>query len=427
MNILLVCRGSQGDIYPYLAVAAELVNRGHAVLLSLPRVFEKDAKSFGLTYTLQAADDIVGMVGSANNTKDLLAWTKRVIHDQFEELIPLVRRHDVLVASNTEFSAPTIAEYCRKPFVRTAYAPLLPSRALPPPVMPWPKPNRLITPGLQWKMLNMVLNLMVRKVLNTHRKALGMAPIADQGEHAPRHGNNFLMYSRFLGEVDPQWPYIWNIGGYCFNDRIPYNEEAYRKLADFMRKDRRPSLFFTLGSCVSKKGDRFCSWLLDLCEERDYKLVVGAGWWKLGERLHDKERLFLLNTVIPHHLIFPFCDAVIHHGGSGTAHSAARAGKPQMAVPLILDQHYWGYRAASLGLGPGYINIGRISREETALKVSDLLTNPLYRQNAGNLAAQIQSEQGIQNLCAYLASSCAEPPPVQPEAVSVTQSTAGRV
>ena len=404
MNILLVCRGSQGDIYPYLAVAEELAGQGHEVLLSLPQVFEKDAKSFGLTYTLQAADDIVGMVGSANNTKDLLAWTKRVIHDQFEELIPLVRGHDILVASNTEFAAPSIAEYCGKPFIRTAYAPLLPSRRIPPPVMPFPKPNHLFTPGFQWKALNVGLNLMVRKVLNTHRKALGMAPIADQGEHAPRHGNNFLMYSRFLGEIDPDWPYTWDIGGYCFNDRIPYNEVAYRKLMDFMGKDDRPALFFTLGSCVSKKGDRFCSWLLDFCEARDYKLVVGAGWWKLGERLRDKARLFLLNTVIPHHLIFPFCDAVIHHGGSGTTHSAARAGKPQMIVPLILDQHYWGYRAAVLGLGPGYVNIARISREETERKAADLMTNQVYRRNAEDLGARIQSEQGIQNFRAYLAS-----------------------
>jgi UDP:flavonoid glycosyltransferase YjiC (YdhE family) len=30
MKILLVTRGSQGDIYPYLALARELESRGHA-------------------------------------------------------------------------------------------------------------------------------------------------------------------------------------------------------------------------------------------------------------------------------------------------------------------------------------------------------------------------------------------------------------
>jgi UDP:flavonoid glycosyltransferase YjiC (YdhE family) len=402
MKILLVCRGSQGDIYPYLAAATELMNRGHEILLSLPRVFEKDAVAAGVPYTVQGVDDIVGMIGSAANTKDLLAWIKRVIHDQFEELIPLARRYDVFVASNTEFAAPTVAEYCKRTLIRTAYAPLLPSRKIPPPVMPFPKPHPLVTPGFLWKALNAGLNLMVKKVLNAHRAGLGMKPIADQGEHAPRNGNNFLMYSRFLGETDPDWPYTWRIGGYCFNDRIPYDETAYRKLADFIHKDTDPALFFTLGSCTSKRGDRFCAWLLDLCKARGYKLVVGAGWGKLGERLQDPDRLFLLDTVIPHHLIFPLCRGIIHHGGSGTTHSAARAGKPQMVVPLILDQHYWGYRTERLGVGPGSLNSARTGRVGMERKVADLMTNPAYRKNAESLGALIAEERGIDSFCDYI-------------------------
>ncbi|MCD7978426.1 MAG: glycosyltransferase [Tannerellaceae bacterium] len=41
MKIPLVTRGSQGDVYPYLSVAAELQKRGHAITLSLPQLFEK--------------------------------------------------------------------------------------------------------------------------------------------------------------------------------------------------------------------------------------------------------------------------------------------------------------------------------------------------------------------------------------------------
>ena len=405
MKILLVCRGSQGDIYPYLAVAAALLKQNHEVTLSLPEVFEKEARSFGINYVLQGSDDILGMVETATNTRDLLAWTQRVIHAQFEELIPLVKRHDILVSSNTEFAAPSIAEYCRKPLIRTSYAPLLPGGKLPPPVMPWPKPNPLFPPAFQWKALNICLNLMVKKVINTHRKERGMSPIADQGEHAPGHANNYLMYSRFLGETDPDWKYTWSIGGYCFNDFIPYNEVAYRKLIDFIQKDRRPLLFFTLGSCISKQGDRFCAWLLDICEQQGYKLAVGAGWWKLGAQLQDdKEHLFLLNTAIPHNLIFPACDAVMHHGGSGTTHSAGRAGKPQMVVPLILDQHYWGYRVAKLGVGPDYIHIARISRQELEQRVVDLMTNPVYKKNAADLGSRIRGENGIQGICDYIGS-----------------------
>jgi UDP:flavonoid glycosyltransferase YjiC (YdhE family) len=39
MKILLVTRGTQGDIFPYLRLAAELQNRGHEITLSLPPAF----------------------------------------------------------------------------------------------------------------------------------------------------------------------------------------------------------------------------------------------------------------------------------------------------------------------------------------------------------------------------------------------------
>ena len=402
MRVLLVCRGSQGDVFPYLAVAGALVSQNHEVTISVPQVFEKDVKNFGVSYVLQGTDDILGMIETANNTRDLIAWTKRIIHDQFEEIIPLLKRHDILVASNTEFAAPSIAEYCQKPCIRTAYAPLLPGKRLAPPVFP----SNPFPPALQWNMLNVGLNLMVKKTLNEHRKALGMSLIKDQSDHAPKNSENYLMHSKFLGEVDPDWKYKWEIGGYCFNDLIPYNEVGYRKLTDFMHKDGRPVLFFTLGSCTSKKGNEICVWLCDLAEKHNFKLIIGAGWFKMGSHLQDKpntlNNIFILSTPIPHYLIFPSCAAIIHHGGSGTTHSAGRSGRPQMAAPLIIDQHYWGSRIHKLGVGPAYLKIPSITKSKLERKVLDLMTNPLYKKNALELEKQIRSENGIQAMCDYI-------------------------
>jgi UDP:flavonoid glycosyltransferase YjiC (YdhE family) len=180
MKILLVTRGSQGDIYPYLRLAVELKNRGHQLTLSLPRIFEKQAGDAGVQHVLQASDDIAGMLEDTPDTKNLLEWTQRVIDSQFKELIPLLAEHEVLVSANTEFAAPSIAEYCGKPCIRTAYGPFIPSRTIPPPVFPWPKPHPIFRPAFLWALLNNGLNFMVKKNLNKHRKALGMRPIKDQ-------------------------------------------------------------------------------------------------------------------------------------------------------------------------------------------------------------------------------------------------------
>jgi UDP:flavonoid glycosyltransferase YjiC (YdhE family) len=112
--------------------------------------------------------------------------------------------------------------------------------------------------------------------------------------------------------------------------------------------------------------------------------------------------LFLLDTAIPHTLIFPHCDAIIHHGGSGTTHSAARAGKPQMAAPLLLDQFYWGGRISELQVGPKSVNLGKISENRLRERVLDLMTNPLYRKNAAGLAEKIRSEKGLAGMADYI-------------------------
>ncbi|MCD8182799.1 MAG: glycosyltransferase [Bacteroides sp.] len=44
MKILLVTRGSQGDVYPYLVIASELLRRGHEVTLTCRRCLKNRQK-----------------------------------------------------------------------------------------------------------------------------------------------------------------------------------------------------------------------------------------------------------------------------------------------------------------------------------------------------------------------------------------------
>jgi UDP:flavonoid glycosyltransferase YjiC (YdhE family) len=405
MKILLVTRGSQGDIYPYLALARELESRGHYVTLTLPKAFEGEAKDAGVHFLIQAFDDIEGMMaGGELSTRTFLAWTRRVIASQFDELIPLLGEHDILVATNTEFAAPSVAEYCRKPLIRTTFGPFIPSKVIPPPVMPWPKPHPVFRPVLLWKLLNTSLNLMILKTLNRHRKALGMEAIRDQTKHAPANSDNYCMYSRYLGTYDPDWKYQWEIGGYCFNDSFRYDQGALKDVLSFIKKDHRPTVFFTLGSCKAKAKDTFAGRLFDVVCRHNMKLVVGCGWWNVGGRLDRRENLCLLDTAVPHSLIFPACDGIIHHGGVGTSHSAARSGRPQMIVPLLLDQFYWGYRVKQLGIGPGTVDIKRTSYRRLEKMVLDLVTNGSYKKDAAALGERIHGERGIETLCEHIES-----------------------
>ncbi|WP_029903789.1 glycosyltransferase [Prevotella sp. 10(H)] len=407
MKIFLVTRGSHGDIFPYLAVATELTRRGHYVTLSLPLIFEEEAKKLNLNYVLQASDDIVGVIEDlpepSKSFNHILKWIRRVIDNQFEEFIPVLKEHDIFVSANTEFAAVSIAEYCEKPIIRTAYAPLIPGRKIPPPIVPLSDSNKIFTPTFMWSLLNRGTDFMVRKTLNKNRKSLGMPPIKKYAPHAAGNAYNYLMHSNYLGNTDPDWKYRWMIGGYCFNNSFEYDENLYTNVLDFIKKDDKPVIFFTLGSCDAKKKDFFCKNLLDICNEDGYKLIVGSGWCKTGSNLEDNENLFIMDKAIPHKLIFPYCDAVIHHGGSGTTHSVASAAKPQMIIPLLIDQGYWALRVKELGTGPGKIKI-TIPKQQLRKKINDLVYNQKYKDNAATLAKKVNGENGINNLCNYIES-----------------------
>ncbi|MCD7935701.1 MAG: glycosyltransferase [Tannerellaceae bacterium] len=405
MRILLVTRGSQGDIYPYLSIAAELKKQGHEVMISLPRLFEELAKSFELNYLLQD-DDINAMMDGAartnNKTGHLLKWMRRVIDIQFELLTPIVEQYDLLIASNTEFAATSIAEYCGKPVIRTAFAPFIPGNKIPPPIMPFPKPHPVFKPAFLWKLLNKGTNFTVKKTINKNRLQRGMQPVKNFGLHAVQTSYNFLLFSRHLGSTDSDWNVKWDIGGYCFNDLLEYDKEDHKQILKFIRQDNRPTLFFTIGSCNDKRRNQFCEWLLHICKTKGYKLIVGSGWSKTGTHLQENDTLFLLTRPIPHSLIFPHCAAAIHHGGCGTTHSVARAGIPQFIVPLILDQHYWGYRTHQLGVGPESIKMTRINPSQLEKIVVDLMSNESYKTHAEELGKKIKSENGLHNFCRYI-------------------------
>lgn len=407
MKILLVTRGSQGDIYPYLTIASALVKRGHKVTLNLPQIFEKEAKAYQLDYVLQDFDDIQGMVSKADQSagaKPYLKWMRDVIDAQFKQLVPLLKEHDVLIATNSEFAAASVADYCKKPFIRTAFAPFIPGKHIPPPIFPYPKPHPIFRPRIIWKMLNIGNNYMTQKTINKNRVQLGLQPLKNSGYYATERAFNYMLYSPHLGNTDSDWKYKWNIGGYCFNDALYYDENAYQELTDFIRQEKRPVIFFTLGSCSAKESESFCNRLIKVCQQLNFRLIIGSGWSGTGKSLTNNKDIFLLTQTIPHSLIFPHCDGVMHHGGSGTTHSVARAGKPQVIMPLIIDQPYWAYRVQQLGIGPTRIKIGKVSDSELKKKVYDLVTNPIYKKNAAELGEKIRSERSVDNFCDFIES-----------------------
>lgn len=409
MNIFMITRGSQGDVYPYLSAASELIRRGHHVAINLPVAFEEHATRMGIEYYLQTEDDIEEIMQDKFKDQAAIGWIERVMDHQCRWLPEVLKDYDVLISSNTEMAAPTLAEYFGIPLIRTALAPIIPSRIIPPPLIPFPVPHPVFTPHFLWFLTRAAAFPLLKKTINRNRLHFGLKPLKrleDFRIYTSGYGNNALCYSPLLVEADPEWDKLsWTCTGYCFHDGEPYDEKQLQDALDFIRRDSRPVIFFTIGSCEYPRSGEFSELLLKAVKVLNYRLIVGAGWSKnLNQLTSCRDDVYVMKGFIPHDKIVPHCTAILHHGGSGTTHMAVAAGIPQLQLPLIIDQHFWSYQCLKRGLGPHWLNEKKLDFNTLVERLRDTVTNPLYKDNASKLSVLIKNEDGVKNFCDYICS-----------------------
>jgi UDP:flavonoid glycosyltransferase YjiC (YdhE family) len=94
---------------------------------------------------------------------------------------------------------------------------------------------------------------------------------------------------------------------------------------------------------------------------------------------------------LPLHLLLPSCEAVIHHGGSGTMLTAASFGLPQLLLsPGIMDNMANGERIAAAGAGVS-LNWADASTETITAGIKTIVSDEATRQAAHNLRDEIHA------------------------------------
>ncbi len=84
----------------------------------------------------------------------------------------------------------------------------------------------------------------------------------------------------------------------------------------------------------------------------------------------------------------------IHHGGAGTTHTAARAGIPQVVLPIGADHHFWAHRVALRGAAPKYPSKGRFDSRAVATMI-EFAQRDDTRMHARALGEAMSHEDGV--------------------------------
>ena len=226
------------------------------------------------------------------------------------------------------------------------------------------------------------------------RETLGLPPIPLGGPYAElqRRRLPFLYgVSRQVVPRPPDWPTWHHLTGYWFLDRLSDWEPA-TELADFLATGP-PPVYVGFGSM--KPGDAVALGRLAVAALRRAKRrgVLLTGW--SGLRAGRASDDVLIVDEVPHDWLFPRMAAVVHHGGAGTTAAGLRAGVPSVVCPFFVDQPFWGWRVAELGVGPPPIMQSRLTVDRLTAAIRRAVADEAMAARASALGERVRAEDDV--------------------------------
>jgi UDP:flavonoid glycosyltransferase YjiC (YdhE family) len=402
MKIVLNAQGSQGDVRPVLALGLALRKSGHEILFCAPVNFGPLASQYGFNFQAVGGDFKEFMDQNkelaGHPVKLIKAFAKGLqdqLSAQIQSLIEAVKGADLLVGAGIDFVGKSVAEYTKIPYRYICYVPLaFKSRNHPPNTIPYRKLPGWMNLFFGW--INEVVwqNIMGLKAANDiNRRRLDLGEV--------KHIMDYMMEKTIISASSVLAPMPSDIrvdyiqtGYWYLDDETPLDDELNRFI-----EAGPPPVYFGFGSMEDPDPDGTAKILQELKCSGRVRLIVSKGWAKLG--IGDQSQNIFLIDYAPHAKLFPKMAAVIHHGGAGTTHMAARAGVPQIIVPHILDQYYWGERVFALKLGPKPIPRRRLSSLKLLAAIDEAINNPVLKKNVAEMGRTLQQEDGLQEALNY--------------------------
>lgn len=154
-----------------------------------------------------------------------------------------------------------------------------------------------------------------------------------------------------------------------------------------------PVIYATLGTVMNRAVPGLFAAILQGAGPEAGTLIVAVGGESDPADLGPQPAHVHVERYVPQSLIFPRCDLVVTHGGSGTLLAALAHGLPLVMIPIGADQPDNAACCAALGVGR---MIGPDERTPEAIRaaVRAILADPTYRRNAERLRDEMAALPG---------------------------------
>lgn len=396
MKLAAVTYGTEGDTRPLAALCRALIDAGNEVTMlagsgTLDSVGRLAVPHAALAGDIRAALQPNGGIPTAAAGKSRLDETAKTLaalansnaESWMSQILEVAGGCDgLIVAGLAAFVGFSAAEKLGIPVVGAGMIPLTPTVAFPSPFMPprpLPRPlNRLsyrLVAGVLWKEFG--------DATNQARARAGLAPGRKIWEGHP------MLYgiSPTLLPQPGDWPVDATMCGQWAESRTDW--VAPPRIQEFLNAGD-PPIYIGFGSMTGVDQPTVSGLVVEALAGR--RAIFSPGWSAVEDDALPSNVLVIDEA--PHDWLFPRTSIVIHHGGSGTTHSAARAGVPSVVVPFAADQFFWAKRLHVCGAAPKpqtfkQITASTLARSIAAADVASV------RARANALGASMRAENGL--------------------------------
>jgi vancomycin aglycone glucosyltransferase len=401
MRVILTSHGSTGDIYPVIALGVALQRAGHHVRYATIPHYQEEIEAAGLEFLPLCPNwqqaDLSYWMGRLQKIRtpiyqlrEIYVGARKYIPEMIARMDAALVDTDLLVSSYLFPMNKGIADRRGVPFATLAFAPhVIPSPDYAPENIPSPawlgRHTRRAWNRWLWKTANAVVDRVINTTIADDLRMAGLPKVRNFFSKPAERVLVTLpeaLFRRSGAEIDPRFRFT----GYC-RWQSPSSAVLDEELRQFTRGECVPVL--TFGSMVYENPgavmERFVrAW------PRDRKIIIQRGWAQfpqLGDDAHIK-----LVGMVAHDQLFRYASAVIHHGGAGTTGAALHAGKPQIVVPHIGDQTFFGLEMERVGVG---LRLPRPRWPEHLHQALDrLFADPGRVGTAERIASQLRQEDG---------------------------------
>ena len=404
MRLVILALGSRGDVQPLVALGLGLQASGHAVSIATDRIFEGFVRQAGLQFapvTLDARALFESEVGQAALDGSNLLRSMRNFVRLFTAVMPQVgidsmaacqTAEAILYSASGFYAGPSLAEKLGVMSIAAFNFPLHPTGAFPSIIFSaTQKRGRLVNYGTHHLGLAILWLPYLRTLNRLRREQLRLPPLGVDYAWRALHLPSVFGFSSKVVPRPADWPRQVEGPGFWFLDRAS-DWRPPAELARFIAAGPAP-IYVGFGSMSDRHAHEATQMVVQALARTKQRGILAMGWGGL-DAAAVSDTVFVVESV-PHDWLFPQMAAVIHHGGPGTTAAGLRAGVPSIIVPHFLDQPFWGWCVADLGVGPQPIPRQKLSVDRLAAAIRVALTDQDMRRRASDLGEAIRAENGV--------------------------------